>query len=81
MPVPLEEPNVDNINARKLARAGVRTNLIRGLTLVAPLETVLEREMVTSDEFRELISEVYEGRRDKIEGDQLLYETLGLMTS
>lgn len=79
VPVPLEEPNIDNINARKLARAGVRTNLIRGLTLVAPLETVLEREMVTSEEFRELISEVYEGRRDKIEGDQLLYETLGLM--
>ena len=79
MPVPLEEPNVDNINARKLARAGVRTNLIRGLTLVAPLETVLERQLVTSDEFREVISEVYEGRRDKIEGDQLLYETLGLM--
>lgn len=79
VPVPLEEPNIDNINARKLARAGVRTNLIRGLTLVAPLETVLEREMVSSDEFRELISGVYEGRRDKIDGDQLLYETLGLM--
>ena len=79
VPVPLEEPNVDNINARKLARAGVRTNLIRGLTLVAPLETVLEREMVSSDEFRELIARVFEGRRDKIDGDQLLYETLGLM--
>ena len=79
VPVPLDEPTVDNITARKLARAGVRTNLIRGLTLAAPLETVLEREMVTSEEFRELISGVYEGRRDKIEGDQLLYETLGLM--
>jgi len=43
------------------------------------LETILERQFVSSDEFRELISEVYEGRRDKIEGDQLLYETLGLM--
>lgn len=79
VPVPLEEPNIDNINARKLARAGIRTNLIRGLTLVAPLETVLERQFVTSDEFRELIAGVFEGRRDKIEGDQLLYETLGLM--
>ncbi|MDE2823878.1 MAG: hypothetical protein OXK79_10280 [Chloroflexota bacterium] len=79
VPVPLEEPTVDNIAARKLARAGIRTNLIRGLTLVAPLETVLERQMVTSDEFRELISGVHEGRRDKIESDQLLYETLGLM--
>ena len=29
VPVPLDEPNIDNINARKLARAGVRTNLIR----------------------------------------------------
>ncbi len=77
--VPLDEPNIDNINARKLARAGVRTNLIRGLSLVAPLETILERQFLTPDEFRELISEVYEGRRDKIEGDQLLYEALGLM--
>ncbi len=79
VPVPLEEPNIDNINARKLARAGVRTNLIRGLTLTAPLETILERQSLTPDEFRALISGVYEGRRDKIEGDQLLYETLGLM--
>ena len=79
VPVPLEEPNIDNINARKLARAGVRTNLIRGLTLVAPLETILERQFVSSDEFRELVAGVFEERRDKIEGDQLLYETLGLM--
>ena len=77
--VPLDEPTVDVITARKLARAGIRTNLIRGLTLVTPLETVLKRGKVTSDEFRGVISEVYEGRRDKIEGDQLLYETLGLM--
>ena len=35
--------------------------------------------MVTSDEFREITSGVYEERREKIEGDQLLYETLGLM--
>ena len=55
VPVPLDEPNVGNIAARKLARAGIRTNLIRGLTLVAPLETVLERQIVTSDEFRELL--------------------------
>ena len=80
VPVPLEEPTVDNITARKLARAGVRTNLIRGLTLAAPLETILERQSLTPDEFKALISGVYEERRDKIEGDQLLYETLGLMT-
>ena len=79
VPVPLEEPNVENIAARKLARAGIRANMIRGLTLVAPLETVLERQFITSEEFRQRISEVYEGRRDKIEGDQLLYETLDLM--
>ena len=79
VPVPLDEPNVGNIAARKLARAGIRTNLIRGLTLVAPLETVLERQLMTSDEFRELLAGVFETRRDKIEGDQLLYETLGLM--
>ena len=79
VPVPLDEPNVDNIAARKLARAGIRTNRIRGLTLVAPLQTVLERQIVTSDEFRELLAGMFEGRRDKIEGDQLLYETLGLM--
>ena len=79
VPVPLEEPNVDNIAARKLARAGIRTNLIRGLTLAAPLETVLERQLMTSDEFRELIGGEFEARRDRIEGDQLLYETLGLM--
>ena len=80
VPVPLEEPNVDNINARKLARAGIRTNLIRGLTLVAPLETILERQFMTPDEFRDLIAGAFEARRDKIEGDQLLYETLGLMS-
>lgn len=79
VPVPLEEPNVENIAARKLARAGIRANMIRGLTLVAPLETVLERQIITSDEFHQRIAEVYEGRRDKIEGDQLLYETLDLM--
>ena len=79
VPVPLDEPNVGNIAARKLARAGIRTNRIRGLTLVAPLETVLERQIVTSDEFRELLAGMFEARRDKIEGDQLLYETLGLM--
>lgn len=79
VPVPLDEPNVENIAARKLARAGIRSNLIRGLTLVAPLETVLERESLTSGEFREVITGVFEARRDKIEGDQLLYETLGLM--
>ena len=49
--------------------------------MVAPLETILERQFLTPDEFRELISDAYEGRRDKIEGDQLLYETLGLMGS
>ena len=80
VPVPLDEPNVDNIAARKLARAGIRTNRIRGLTLVAPLQTVLERQIVTSDEFRELLAGEFEARRDKIEGDQLLYETLGLMS-
>ena len=79
VPVPLDEPNVANIAARKLARAGIRANMIRGLTLDAPLETVLERQVVTSEEFRQRIAEVYEGRRDKIEGDQLLYETLDLM--
>ena len=79
VPVPLEEPTVDNIAARKLARAGIRTNLIRGLTLVAPLETVLERQFMTTDEFGDLLAGEFEGRRDKIEGDQLLYETLGLM--
>ncbi len=79
VPVPLEEPNVENITARKLARAGIRANIIRGLTLVAPLETVMERQLITSEEFRQLIADVYEGRRDKIEGDQLLYETLDLM--
>ena len=79
VPVPLDEPTVDNIAARKLAGAGIRTNIIRGLTLVAPLETVLEREYMTSDEFQELLAGVFEARRDKIEGDQLLYETLGLM--
>ncbi len=79
VPVPLDEPNIDNITARKLARAGIRANMIRGLTLDAPLETVLERQTVTSQEFRQRIAEVYEGQRDKIEGDQLLYETLDLM--
>ena len=34
---------------------------------------------MTSDEFRELLAGMFEGRRDKIEGDQLLYESLGLM--
>ena len=34
---------------------------------------------MTSDEFRELLAGVFKARRDKIEGDQLLYETLGLM--
>ena len=65
--------------ARSENRNLIRTNLIRGLTLVAPLETVLERQLVTSEEFRELIAGAFEARRDKIEGDQLLYGTLGLM--
>lgn len=79
VPVPLEEPTIGNVTARKLARAGIRANMIWGLTLVAPLETVLERQIITSEEFRQRIAEVYEGRRDRIEGDQLLYETLDLM--
>ncbi len=77
--VPLEEPSVDNMVARRLARAGVRANTIRELTLVAPLQSVLERQLVNSDEFRGIIGEAFERRRGKIEGDQLLYETLGLM--
>ena len=80
-PVSLDEPTVGSISAKKLARAGIRTNVIRGLTLTAPLKTVLERKILSTDEFRALIAGEFEGRRDKIEGDQLLYETLGLMDS
>ena len=78
-PVSLDEPTVGSISAKKLARAGIRTNVIRGLTLTAPLKTVLERKILSTDEFRALIAGEFERRRDKIEGDQLLYETLGLM--
>ena len=37
VPVPLDEPNVDNIAARKLARAGIRTNRIRGTDPGSPI--------------------------------------------
>ena len=48
-PVSLDEPTVGSISAKKLARAGIRTNVIRGLTLTAPLKTVLERKILSTD--------------------------------
>lgn len=70
--VPITELSADNLTSRVL---GLRMKAIRDLTSV----TRVEREYLSTGDFREVMVDLFEASRDEIEVDQLLYETLGLM--
>ena len=75
VPVPTVEPTIGNIFSKNLAAAAIRMNSVRGL----PSGTLVDRVLLSPMEFRDVMSNLWEKNRSAIEGDQLLYETLGLM--
>ena len=77
VPVPTAEPTIGSIFSKNLAAAAIRMSSVRGLSL--PLGTLVDRVLLSPMEFRDVMSELWEKSRSAIEGDQLLYETLGLM--